>query len=94
MITSHFVFLIESSQWDSCTFKQNYQGHWNFIESTSNKNYPSSESHKPKWVSLIFGENYLIFMGETNESYLCIREVREVIQDWFIIRSRKQANGW
>ncbi|CAH8593771.1 unnamed protein product [Schistosoma haematobium] len=83
----------KSSQWDSCTFKQNYQGHWNFIESTSNKNYPPSESHKSKWVSLIFGENYLIFMGETNESYLCIREVREVIQDWFIIRSRKQANG-
>ncbi|XP_018652000.1 hypothetical protein Smp_150880 [Schistosoma mansoni] len=83
----------KSSQWDSCTFKQNYQGHWNLIESTSNKNYLSSESHKSKWASLIFGENYLIFMGETNKSYLCIREVREVIQDWFIIRSRKQANG-
>ncbi|CAH8519150.1 unnamed protein product [Schistosoma turkestanicum] len=83
----------KSSQWDSCSFKQNYQGHWNFIESTSNKKYSLSESNKSKWTSLIFGENYLIFMGETNESYLCIREVREAIQDWFIIRSRKQANG-
>ncbi|CAH8581567.1 unnamed protein product [Heterobilharzia americana] len=83
----------KSSQWDSCTFKQNYQGHWNFIEPMSNMKHALTESYKPKWTSLIFGENYLIFMGKINVSYLCIREVREAIQDWFIIRSRKQANG-
>ncbi|KAK4470531.1 hypothetical protein MN116_006076 [Schistosoma mekongi] len=83
----------KSSQWDSCTFKRNYQGHWNYIKPPSNKKQTISEFHKSKWISLIFGENYLMFMGETNESYLCIREVRETIQDWFIIRSRKQANG-
>nr|CAH8853494.1 unnamed protein product [Trichobilharzia regenti] len=83
----------KSSHWDSCTFKQNYQGHWNLIEPMSRKGYTSLESSKSKWTSLIFGENYLIFVGKTNESYLCIREVRETIQDWFIIRSRKQANG-
>ncbi|KAH8871660.1 hypothetical protein KSF78_0006306 [Schistosoma japonicum] len=83
----------KSSQWDSCTFKRNYQGHWNYIKPPSNKKQTFTELHKSKWISLIFGENYLMFMGETNESYLCIREVRETIQDWFIIRSRKQANG-